>query len=143
MSPGFEGGGIFPERARRTPARRVARVLLAAAALAACDMGSEGPGAVTARITGEPSLGAVVLDITWTGVEGFGGLGNTRAYWARVEGSPDRYRVVLLDPVGGELGLTIEVQDVRGRVPIVTFVSAADVENRVLPVSRLKMRIAG
>jgi hypothetical protein len=121
---------------------RLAFAALVVGGLAACDLGSGGPGSMTARITGEPSLGAVVIDVTWRGVEGFQGLGNTRAYWAPVAGSPDRYRVVLVDPLGGELGMAIDVQDImRAEVPAVAFVSAADVNNQMLSVARLKMRL--
>jgi hypothetical protein len=115
----------------------------AALALTACDLDSNGPGEVSARVTGDPALGAVVLDVTWRGVEGFSGRGSTQVYSAPVAGSPDRHRVILVDGVGGELPFGIDVQDLRVEVPTVTIVAATDTDNQPVPVGTLRVRLGG
>lgn len=98
----------------------------------ACDSGPRGAATWNARVTSSEGLGAVVLEVVGTGIEGFGGRGDTRIYTAPVSGEPERHRVVLVSPVGGELRFSIEVGDAgRGR-PAVSVVSAVDAANRVI-----------
>lgn len=103
--------------------------LVAALGLAACDLGPSGPGTVAGTVTGDATLGAAVLDVTWPGITGFDGRGSTQVYSAAVAGFPDRYRVVLVDPVGGELRFSIAVDDAYLQSPIVTVVAAAGTDN--------------
>jgi hypothetical protein len=105
----------------------------------ACDTGPSGPGTVSGTVRGSAALGAVVLDVTWVGVQGFEGQGQTQVYSAPVAGDPDRYRVVLIDPVGGELHFGIDVDDVYLEGPVVTVVSAADADNQPMGVAGLSV----
>ncbi len=102
---------------------------LAAVGLAGCDSGPSGPGMVAGTVTGDPQLGAVVLDITWRGIQGFEGLGATQAYSALVTDSENRYRVILVDPNGGDLRFGINVDDVYLEGPVVTVVFAAGTDD--------------
>ncbi len=125
-------------------ARRVARVgalSVLLVGLAACDSGPSGPGTVAGTVTGSAELGAVVLDVTWVGVQGFEGRGSSQVYSAPVAGSTDRYRVVVIDPVGGDLHFGIDVDDVYLEGPVVTVVSAADTANEPMSVAGLKVSL--
>ncbi|MSR21078.1 MAG: hypothetical protein EXR91_08875 [Gemmatimonadetes bacterium] len=107
--------------------------------LAACDLGPSGPGTVTGSVTGNPALGAVVLDVTWPGVVGFEGRGSTQVYSAAVTGSPDRHRVVLVSPTGGDLPFAIAVDDVYLETPVATVVEAVGTDNLALSVGGLRV----
>lgn len=98
---------------------------LALVALAACDVGPDGPGTVAGTVTGAPDLGAVVLDVVWKGIRGFEGTGSTQVYSAPVPGEPDRYRVILVGPSGGDLTFGINVDGLYLEGPVVTVVEAA------------------
>lgn len=111
------------------------------AALAACDSGPTGPGTVAGTVTGSADLGAVVLDVTWVGVQGFEGQRSAQVYSAPVTGSTDRYRVVVIDPVGGDLHFGIDVDDVYLEGPVVTIVSAADTNNQPMSVGGLSVAL--
>ncbi len=119
---------------RRTVA---AAATLAVVGLLGCDSGPRGPGMVAGTVTGDPQLGAVVLEITWRGIQGFEGLGTTRAYSAPVPDSENRYRVILVDPNGGELRFGINVDDAYLEGPVVTVVSAAGTDDLPKPVAGL------
>jgi hypothetical protein len=121
--------------------RRYPRSLagLSVIALAACDLGPSGPGVVAGTVTGDAELGAVVLDVTWPGVVGFEGQGSTQVYFAAVAGSPDRYRVVLVTPTGGDVPFAIVVDDAYLRSPVVTLVEAVGTDN--LPLSLGGLRV--
>ena len=121
----------------RTHSRLVA--CLSGLVLAACDLGPSGPGTVTGSVTGNAALGAVVLDVTWPGVVGFEGRGSTQVYSAPVTGSPDRHRVVLVSPTGGDLPFVIAVDDAYLESPIVTVVEAAGTDNLPLSVAALRV----
>ena len=108
-------------------------------ALAACDLGPSGPGTVSGSVTGNAALGAVVLDVTWPGVVGFDGRGSTQVYSAPVADSPDRYRVVLVGPTGGNLPFAIAVDDAYLQSPVVTVVEAAGIDNLPLSVAGLRV----
>ncbi len=122
-------------------ARKHSRLLagLSVLALTACDLGPSGPGTVTGSVTGDAALGAVVLDVTWPGVAGFEGRGSTQVYSAPVTDSPDRYRVVLVSPTGGDLPFAIAVDDAYLQSPVVTVVEAAGIDN--LPMSVAGLRV--
>ncbi|MBM4184709.1 MAG: hypothetical protein FJ207_10945 [Gemmatimonadetes bacterium] len=114
---------------------------LGAVLLAACDLGPSGPGTVGGTLTGNASLGAAVLDVTWPGVLGFEGQGSTQVYWAPVDGFPDRYRVILVNPTGGDIPFAIEEADVLLRSPTITFVEAAGTDNQPLAVEGLRVTL--
>ncbi len=102
---------------------------LCVAVLTGCDLGPSGPGIVNGSVTGDATLGAVVLDVTWPGVVGFEGQGSTQVYFAAVAGSPDRYRVVLVSPTGGDVPFAIVVDDAYLQSPVVTLVEAVGTDN--------------
>ena len=105
-----------------------AAALLGVLMLAACDSGPTGPGTLIASVTGK-DLGGVVLEITGVGIQGFDGLDNTQVYSAPLAGSPDAYRVLLIDAEGGELRFEIQVEDLGLDDPVMTVVSAVGVDN--------------
>ena len=97
--------------------------------LSACQTGPDGPGTVSGTVTGPADLGAAVLDVVWAGVQGFEGQGSTQVYSAAVAGEPNRYRVILVGPAGGDLTFGIFVDDVYLEGPIVTVVDATGSDN--------------
>ena len=121
--------------------RRHSRILagLNVLVLAACDLGPSGPGTVAGSVTGDATLGAVVLDVTWPGVVGFEGRGSTQVYSAAVAGPADRYRVVLVSPSGGDLPFAIAVDDAYLESPVVTVVEAVGTDNLPLSVGGLRV----
>lgn len=124
------------------PAARLFRAVLGTlvvAVPAACDLGPRGPSRVSGTVTGNPLLGAVVLDLTWQSVRGFEGRGSTRVYSAPVAESPHRYRVILVDGEGGDLRFSIDLEDARLNGPVVTVVEAAGTNNEPLPVGDLRV----
>jgi hypothetical protein len=122
------------------PGRALA--LLSAVLLATgCDLGPSGPGTLTARASGE-SLGGVVLEIQGRGIRGFSGRGSTRVYSAPVAARPGVHRVILVDPVGGEIGFDIEVDDRGMDGPVATVVQAARTDNTMMLSSGVTVRIA-
>lgn len=99
------------------------------AALTACDSGPSGPGAIRATVNTDEALGAVTLEVVGRGVVGFEGLGDTEAYGAVVSAGQNRHRVVLVNPVGGDLEFRIRVEDVGGALPMIRVVAAAGTDN--------------
>lgn len=115
--------------------------VLALAVIAACDTGPDGPGTVLGTVTGGASLGAAVLDVTWKGVQDFEARGSTQVYSAAVPGEDDRYRVILVGPVAGDLSFGIVVDDVYLEGPVVTVVEAAGADNLPRAVGELQVRL--
>jgi hypothetical protein len=132
--------------ARRLPSRsserrrRALTVPFVLVALGGCDSGPSGPGAVLARVTA-PNLGAVVLEVEGAGIQGFAGRGDTRVYSAAVPGRTGVHRVILIDPVGGEITLEMQVDDVGMEGPIVTVVQAARADNASEAVRNLTVTV--
>jgi hypothetical protein len=102
-------------------------------------MGPSGPSRVSGTITGDPALGAAVLDVSWHSMKGFEGRASTRVYSAPVDGSPNRYRVVLVDEAGGDLRFAVDLEDARLNGPVITLVEAVDTNNDPLPVGELRV----
>jgi hypothetical protein len=115
--------------------------VLGVALLAACDLGPSGPTTIDGSVSGDTTLGAAVLDVTWPGVTGFEGRGSTRVYFAPVAGFPDRFRVILVSPTGGDLPFAITVEDAYLRSPDVSVVEAAGTDNRPLSVNGLRIML--
>ena len=86
--------------------KRVLLALLGGAVvtLAACESGPSGPGTLsgTATATQGQTLGAVVLEVTGPGIQGFEGQGGSIAYGAAVSAQNERWRVVVVGT--GQLG---------------------------------------
>jgi hypothetical protein len=117
------------------------RPLLVAATLTvtACDLGPSGPSRILGTVTGEATLGAAVIDFTWEGVGSVEGRGDTEVFSAPVSGSPDRHRVILVGPAGGELRFTVLLDQARLYGPALTVVSAVGTDN--LPVDPTELRV--
>ena len=110
--------------------RDVLKILVMAVAmmLGACDWGPEGPGQLSGVLRAGPiSVGAVVLEIRGTGIEGFSGAGQTKIFHAEPE--PDVHRIVLLNSAPGQFGFSVIVQDVSALLPAVIPLQAVDSEN--------------
>ena len=105
-------------------AAAVAAVMLASA----CDWGPKGPGQLSGVLrSGSILLGAVVLEITGPGIEGFSGNGQTRVFHAEPE--PGVHRVALLTSSPGQFDFSMAVEDVRAPMPAVTPLQAVDADN--------------
>lgn len=109
--------------------RGLAVAVLAALAIG-CDSGPKGPGVLDGTVEGPTPLGAVVLEVTGLGVEGFVGQGDTQAYGALLSPTEGRHRVVLVDRSGGLIQFGIRVTAVEAEPPVVTVVQATGVDNQ-------------
>ena len=118
---------------------RLAAAGLVLALVSGCDTGPDGPGTVVGTVTGGPDLGAVVLDVVWRGIQGFDGRGSTQVYSAPVPGEPDRYRIVLVGPTGGDLSFGIDVDDLYLEGPVVTVVEAVGDDDSSRTVADLRV----
>lgn len=107
--------------------------------LAGCDWGPSGPGTILARASG-PDVGGAVLEISGSGIRGFTGRGSTRVYWAAVPGPADVFRVVLVDPAGGDMGFDLAVDDRGMDGPSVTVIAAAGTDNLLIPTRSVVVR---
>ena len=116
-----------------------AAAVLGVGLITACDLGPSGPDTVEGTVTGDATLGAAVLDVTWPGVVGFEGRGSTQVYFAPVPGFPDRYRVILVSPTGGDIPFAIAVDDAYLRSPTVMVVEAAGTDNQSKSVNGLRV----
>lgn len=111
----------------------------AALALAACDSGPSGPGALVAAVEGN-ALGGVVLEVTGRGILGFEGLSSTQVYAAPIAGS-NGHRVMLIHPDEGDLRFEIQVEDVGMDDPVIQVVSAAGLDNAALLKAGIDVRL--
>jgi hypothetical protein len=100
-----------------------------------CDSGPDGPGDFTGTLRTEGvAVGAMVLEVVGSGIEGFSSAGGTKVFSA-VQADPNTHRVMVIGE-GGDLAFQVTVQD-RGRgKPKATVINAVDLENRPLPVTR-------
>jgi hypothetical protein len=89
------------------------------------------------------ALGAVTLDVVGSGVTGFEGVGSTEAYGTVVSARQNRHRVVLVDPVGGQLRFSVRVEDVRAEPPVMSVVGAAGTDNLERITTDVEVRIGG
>jgi len=113
----------------KTRVRSLTMVVLAVLTTA-CDSGPKGPGILDGTVEGPTPLGAVVLEVTGLGVEGFVGQGDTQAYGALLSPTDGRHRVVLVDRSGGLLQFGIRVSAVEAEPPLVTVVQATGADNQ-------------
>lgn len=108
--------------------------------LGACDSGPEGPGSFVGRASGE-SLGAVLLEVQGPGIAGFAGRGSTQVYSGGVPSKVDTYRVILVDPQGGDIGFEIEVEDLGMEGPIITVIQASRTDNVLMSPSGVAVSV--
>lgn len=108
---------------------RRAVLLLSGLLLAACgDGGPTGPGTLTGLVKSGPiPVGAIVLQISGQGIDGFSALGDQRLFHSQVE--PGLHRVVLVGSTLGDFTFTVSVQDVGGPLPAITIVEAVGADN--------------
>jgi hypothetical protein len=109
----------------------------------ACDSGPKGPGALSATVSGRV-LGAAVLEVSGPGITSFEGQGGSRVFSAAL--SPNAvtpsYRVIVVDPEGGDLHFGIRVEDVAAQLPTVAVIQAVDSANAPVPGSAVQVRVA-
>ncbi len=107
-----------------TRARLVA-VMAVAFALGACDWGPRGPGELRGVVTsGTVRVGAIVLEISGPGVQGFTDAGQTRTFYAEPE--PEVYRVVLVAADPDRIRFRVAMDDVRSPALAVVIIEAVD-----------------
>lgn len=127
-------------RARWTLAILAAGSILSAAS---CDSGPSGPGTLSVTVDAPAALGAVTLEVVGSGVTGFEGVGSTEAYGTVVSARQHRHRVVLIDPVGGQLRFSVRVEDVRAEPPVISVVAAAGTDNLERITTDVELRLRG
>ena len=102
-----------------------------------CDSGPEGPGDLTGSIVSPGAqIGGVVFEVVGGGIQGFSGAGGSKVFWAAQE-NPIVFRVIVIGESGGDLKFNVSVQDVSGRKPRATVISAVDPDNQPLsPITK-------
>ncbi len=107
---------------------RLVAVVGVVSMLGACDWGPRGSGQLTGIVTsGASSVGAIVLEISGPGVQGFSDAGKNRVFFAERE--TDVYRVVLVAPDPDRVQFSVAVDDVQGSPLTVAVVEAVDDNN--------------
>ncbi len=108
---------------------RLITVLVVVLALGACDWGPRGPGQLRGIVTtgGAVRVGAMVLEISGPGVQGFSEAGQTRLFFA--EPGTEVYRVVLVAPDPDRIRFRVDMDDVRSPALTVVAVEAVDDSN--------------
>ena len=107
---------------------RLVTAMVVALTLGACDWGPRGSGQVTGMVSsGISPVGAIVLEVTGPGVQGFSEAGQTRVFFAEAE--TDVYRVVLVGADPDRIRFRVDVDDVQGPMPTVVVVEAVDDSN--------------
>lgn len=110
--------------------------------LGACDLGPEGAGGFSGMVAGSEGVGAVLIQVTGAGIEGFEGEGDTQAVGAPVSSEQGRHRVVLVSPTGDLLRFRIRVRDLSANKPVAEVLSAASMDDLPMPTEGIKVRIA-
>lgn len=106
-------------------------VALGMIALTACGGdGPDGPGVLVGTVTSPTAAGAVVLELTGSGIQGIDGDGTTRAF-ERSTGS-ETYRVILTNVTAGTLSFEVEVADIGDAPPTTVVLSGVDGANQPL-----------
>ena len=120
---------------------RLVAVMAVALALGACDWGPRGSGQLRGIVTpGATPVGAIVLEISGPGVQGFSEAGQTRLFSA--EPGTDVYRVVLVATDPDRIRFRVDMDDVRGPALSVVAVEAVDDNNEpIVPLSGITVEI--
>ena len=96
--------------------------------LGACDWGPRGPGQLRGVVrSGASPVGAIVLEISGPGVQGFSDAGQTRVFFA--EPSTDVYRVVLVAADPERVRFRVDMDDVRSPALTAVVIEAVDDNN--------------
>jgi hypothetical protein len=110
---------------------RLVTVVGVVLALSACDWGPRGPGQLRGIVTsGSSPVGAIVLEISGPGVQGFSDAGQTRVFFAEPEA--DVYRVVLVAADPDRIRFRVAMDDVRSPSLTVVVVEAVDDSNAAI-----------
>jgi len=110
---------------------RLVTVIGVVLASSACDWGPRGHGQLSGIVTpGAIPVGAIVLEISGPGVQGFSAAGQTRVFFAEPE--TDLYRVVLVAADPDRIRFQVAVDDVRGPSLTVVVVEAVDGNNATI-----------
>ena len=99
--------------------------------LSACEWGPRGEGELRGIVTpGSVPVGAIVLEISGPGVQGFSDAGQTRVFFAEPE--PDVYRVVLVAVDPDRIRFRMAMDDVRSPSLAIVVVEAVDDNNSAI-----------
>ena len=110
---------------------RLVTVMGVVLALSACDWGPRGHGQLSGIVTsGAIPVGAIVLEISGPGIQGFSESGQTRVFFA--EPATDVYRVVLVTADPDQIRFQVDVDDVRSPPLTAVVVEAVDDNNSVI-----------
>jgi len=121
--------------------RRVVLGLSLGLAIGGCDLGPSGPGLLKAMVSGPEALGGAVLEIVGPGIQGFEGSGGALVLGSPTSAVEPRYRVLVIDPVGGELHFSIRVDDVSRKSIAAAVIAATSPDNRALTASVVSVRV--
>ena len=113
---------------------RLVTLMAVALTLSACDWGPRGQGQLTGIVmSGAGPVGAIVLEISGPGIQGFVDAGQTRVFFAELE--TDTYRVVLVAGNPDRVRFRVAMDDVRRSGLTATTVEAVDDDN--VPITDL------
>ncbi len=110
---------------------RLVTLMGVALTLSACEWGPRGEGELRGIVTpGSVPVGAIVLEISGPGVQGFSDAGQTRVFFAEPE--PDVYRVVLVAADPDRIRFRVAMDDVRSPSLAIVVVEAVDDNNSAI-----------
>jgi hypothetical protein len=110
---------------------RLVTVMGVALISSACEWGPRGEGELRGIVTpGSVPVGAIVLEISGPGVQGFSDAGQTRVFFAEPE--PDVYRVVLVAADPDRIRFRVAMDDVRSPSLTIVVVEAVDDNNSAI-----------
>ena len=110
---------------------RLVTVMGVALTLSACDWGPRGIGQLRGVVrSGATPVGAIVLEISGPGIQGFSETGQTRVFFA--EPSSDVYMVVLVAADPDRVRFLVDVDDVRIPALNAVVVEAVDDNNTAI-----------
>ena len=113
---------------------RLVALMAVALTLSACDWGPRGQGRLTGIVTsGASPVGAIVLEVSGPGIQGFTEAGQTRVFFAELE--TDVYRVVLVAGDPDRIRFRVAMDDVRR--PALTVVTVEAVADSNTPITDL------
>ena len=107
---------------------RLVAVTAVSLALGACDWGPRGPGQLRGIVLSDVGpVGAIVLEVSGPGVQGFSEAGQTRVFFAQP--ATDVYRVVLVAADPDRVRFRVDMDDVRSPTLTTVVVEAVDDSN--------------
>ena len=110
---------------------KLVTIMGVALTLSACEWGPRGEGELRGIVTpGSVPVGAIVLEISGPGVQGFSDAGQTRVFFAEPE--PDVYRVVLVAADPDRIRFRVAMDDVRSPSLAIVVVEAVDDNNSAI-----------